>query len=99
MAIKVNLPDGNFKSEIPSRVYEALDSIKESQAGTHYLMVYPDLVTLRAIYLQYTKIQLEYNNEIVLILPYYETSDTVGLFYLEETVLTIIAILILLNIL
>ena len=79
IAIKVNSPDGNFKPKIPPRVYEALDSIKESQAGTHCLMVYPNLVALRAIYSQYTKIQLEYNNEIVLILPYYETPDTVRL--------------------
>lgn len=79
IAIKVNSPDGNFKPKIPPRAYEALDSIKESQAGTHCLMVYPDLVTLRAIYSQYTKIQLECNNEIVLILPYYETPDTVRL--------------------
>jgi hypothetical protein len=50
ITIKVNLPDGNFKPKIPSRAYEDLDSIKESQAGTHCLMVYPDLVTLGAIY-------------------------------------------------
>jgi hypothetical protein len=79
IAIKFNSPDGNFKPKIPPRVFEALDSIKESQAGTHCLMVYPDLVTLRAIYSQYIKIQLEYNNEIVLVLPYYETPDTVRL--------------------
>ena len=38
-----------------------------------------DSVALRAIYSQYTKIQLEYNNEIVLIPPYYEAPDTVML--------------------
>ena len=79
IAIKFNSPDDNFKPKIPPRVFEALDSIKKSQAGTHCLMVYPNLVTLRAIYSQYTKIQLEYNNEIVLVLPYYETPDTVRL--------------------
>jgi hypothetical protein len=36
-------------------------------------------LTLRAIYSQYTKILLEERNEIVLILPYYETTDMVRL--------------------
>jgi hypothetical protein len=42
-------------------------------------MIYPDLITLRAIYSNYTKIQLEDNNEIVLLLPYYETIDMIRL--------------------
>jgi hypothetical protein len=60
-------------------VNEALDALKESQTGTHCLMVYPDLPSLRAIYSKYAKIQLEDNNEIVLILPYYDTPDMVRL--------------------
>jgi hypothetical protein len=67
------------KPKIPHRVSEALDSFKGSLPGTHCLMVYPDLMTLRGIYSHYTKIQLEDNNEIVLILPYYETADMVRL--------------------
>ena len=51
------------KPKIPHRgVNEALDALKESQPGTHCLVVYPDLMTLRAVYSQYTKIQLEDNN-------------------------------------
>ena len=60
-------------------VNETLDAIKESETGTHCLMVYPDIMTLRAIYSRFTKIQLEDKNEIVLILPYYETTDMVRL--------------------
>jgi hypothetical protein len=72
--------DNNFKPVIPPRgIYETLDSFEESPLGTHCLMVYPDLLTLRAIYSQYTKILLEEKNEIVLILPYYETTDMVRL--------------------
>jgi hypothetical protein len=41
--------------------------------------VYPDLITLREIYSRYVKFQLEDRNEIVLILPYYETTDMVRL--------------------
>jgi hypothetical protein len=60
-------------------VNETLDALKESQPGSHCLMIYPDLITLRAIYSNYTKIQLEDNNEIVLLLPYYETIDMIRL--------------------
>jgi len=48
-----------------------------SEYGVHYLVVYPDMNTLRRIYSYYTKMQLEDNNEIVLILPYYETAEMV----------------------
>jgi hypothetical protein len=47
--------------------------------GTHALMIYPDLMTLRRTYVQYAKKLLEESNEIVLILPYYETTDMVRL--------------------
>ena len=65
-------PNGNITG-----VNEAVDALKQSQPGTHCLMVYPDITTLRAIYSLYTKILLEDNNEIVLILPYYETTGMV----------------------
>ena len=60
-------------------VNETLDAINESETGTHCLMVYPDIMTLRAIYSRFTKQQLEDKNEIVLILPYYENTDMVRL--------------------
>ena len=37
----------------------------------------PDIQTLRKTYSRYVKSQLEDNNEIVLILPYYETANNV----------------------
>ena len=48
-----------------------------SEYGVHYLVVYPDMNILRRIYSYYAKMQLEDNNEIVLILPYYETAEMV----------------------
>jgi hypothetical protein len=45
--------------------------------GVHYLVVYPDMNTLRRIYSYYTKMQLEDNNEIVLVIPYYESTEMV----------------------
>jgi hypothetical protein len=62
----------------PGRICEALDSIRKLPPGTHCLMVYPDSITLRGIYSHYTKIQLD-DNQMVLILPYYETTDMVRL--------------------
>jgi hypothetical protein len=56
--------DNSLKTKIPPRrVYDALDALKESQPGAHYLVVYPNLMTLRAVYSQYTKIQLEDNKD------------------------------------
>jgi MEDS: MEthanogen/methylotroph, DcmR Sensory domain len=52
---------------------------EELQMGTHALLIYPDLMTQRRIYTEYARKQLEDNNEIVLILPYYETTDMVRL--------------------
>jgi hypothetical protein len=51
--------------------------MKLSEYGVHCLVVYPDMNTLRRIYSYYTKKQLEDNNEIVLIVPYYETTEMV----------------------
>jgi hypothetical protein len=67
-------PKGNIRG-----VNEALDALKESQPGTHGLVIYPDMPTIRAIYSLYSRILLEDSNEIVLILPYYETTDMVRL--------------------
>ena len=74
-------PKDNYNKQkaILRGVNETLDAIKESETGTHGLLVYPDITTLRAIYSHFTKIQLEDKNEIVLILPYYETTDVVRL--------------------
>ena len=64
-----------------SQVTDTSDAIfKEiglAEYGVHYLVVYPDMNTLRDIYSYYAKVKLEYNNEIVLILPYYETTEMV----------------------
>jgi hypothetical protein len=56
-------------------VKDTVNQIQELPMGTHALMIYPDLMTLRRIYVQYAKKLLEDSNEIVLILPYYETTD------------------------
>ena len=52
--------------------------------GVHYLIIYKDLDILRTFYTQYTKIQIEKNNEAVLINPFYETADSVRQFIYES---------------
>jgi hypothetical protein len=63
----------------PREADEALSWFKKSPPGTHCLVLFPDLTTLRTVYSHYTKILLEDYNEIVLILPYYETTEMVRL--------------------
>ena len=56
---------------------EILDHLFHAEYGTHFILVYPNIETLRETYSRYVKMQLEDNNEIVLILPYYETANNV----------------------
>jgi hypothetical protein len=56
---------------------DALYQLRQAEMGCHYLVVYPNTPTLRKIYSSYTKSQLEDNNELVVILPYYETTYAV----------------------
>jgi MEDS: MEthanogen/methylotroph, DcmR Sensory domain len=58
-------------------VNDALHQINRAQYGAHYMLIYPDLTTLREFYSCYIHKQIEENNEIVLINPFYETTDSV----------------------
>jgi len=46
----------------------------ESIDREHYVVVYPDYDVFRKVYSQHAKKQIE-NNEMVIMLPYYETTD------------------------
>ena len=54
-----------------------LDQLNQTEPGAHNILIYDNLITFRQIYSYYTKIQLEENNELVLLIPYYETTDAV----------------------
>ena len=57
---------------------EASQELKKSTYGAHFLVIYPDLSTLREMYSHYVKSALsDEGNEIVLILPFLETVDNV----------------------
>jgi hypothetical protein len=54
-------------------VSEAVNQIIQAEYGSHYLIVYPDLITLREMYSQYIQRQIKNNNnnnEIILINPF-----------------------------
>jgi hypothetical protein len=66
-----------LRSPINGNSNDILKQLRQAEYGAHYIIVYYDMMTLRQIYTSYIKTQLEYNNELVLILPYYETPETV----------------------
>src|SRR5919112_3625348 len=66
-----------LRNPINGNSNEVLRQLRQAEYGAHYIIVYYDMMTLRQLYTGYIKTQLEYNNELVLILPYYETTGTV----------------------
>src|ERR1051325_1512361 len=55
---------------------DALEQINQSEYGAHHLIVYSNQMVLRELYTKYVKTQLERENKTVLILPHYETTDS-----------------------
>jgi hypothetical protein len=59
-------------------------SQSEDRSSSHNILIYPNIEAFRRVYSSYIKNQLEHGNEIVLILPYYETADKVREVLLSE---------------
>ena len=62
------------------RLYEdeISDQLLHVPTGHHYLILYPNIETMRKVYASYMERQLEEQpNSVVLFLPYYDTTDTV----------------------
>lgn len=53
------------------------EELKNTAFGAHHLIVYPDLNTLRKVYSYYINTALNDKNETVIVLPFFETTDTV----------------------
>ena len=66
-----------LENPISGNSNDVLKQLRQAEFGAHYIIVYPDMMTLRQIYSRYIKAQIEDHNEIVLILPYYETTEMV----------------------
>jgi hypothetical protein len=62
--------------KIRGNVFEITQQLAGIDYGEHVILIYPNLDSLRQIYSQYCRDALE-NNELVLLLTYYETTDRV----------------------
>ena len=58
------------------RINDVLHHMNQAEYGAHHLIVYPDQTVLRELYTGYVKTQLEQENKTVLILPHYQTTDS-----------------------
>ena len=62
------------------RLYEdeISDQLLHVPIGHHYLILYPNIVTMRKVYASYIKSQLEEQpNSVILFLSYYDTTDKI----------------------
>src|SRR5829696_5353606 len=58
-------------------VKEILNSLLNTPTGIHQIVVYPNLEIIRETYFHYIKRLLDNSNEMVIFLPYYESSHSV----------------------
>jgi MEDS: MEthanogen/methylotroph, DcmR Sensory domain len=65
-----------YNKEISGDVFEITHKLDEIDYGEHIILIYPNLDSLREIYSHYCRTAFE-NNELVLLLTYYETADSV----------------------
>ncbi|HEX6029494.1 MAG TPA: hypothetical protein VFY64_10680 [Nitrososphaeraceae archaeon] len=64
-----------LKNVIYGNIKNIIEQLRQAGYGAHYIIVYPDIMTLREIYSNYIRYQIEDKKEIVLVLSYYETVD------------------------
>ena len=58
-------------------VNEAIEQLDKAECGAHYILIYPNLFTMRKVYSNYIHNQIEEKNGIVQINPFYETANSV----------------------
>jgi hypothetical protein len=58
-------------------INDTLYHMNEAEYGAHYIIIYPNLHTIRQLYASYIDKQIEANNEIVLVNPFYETTGSI----------------------
>lgn len=59
------------------KMEDAVITISDADYGVYYLVIYPDMVTLREFYSFYIQRQIEEENEVVKLAPFYEREDSV----------------------
>jgi hypothetical protein len=80
MNAHLNGDNGNSTSDDnkPASEDEISDRLLHVPPGHHYLILYPNIETMRKVYASYIKRQLEEQpDSVVLFLSYYDTTDTV----------------------
>jgi hypothetical protein len=56
---------------------DAVNKLSIEEYSIHYLVIYPDLITLKEFYSYYIQKNIEEKNEVVQIASFYETEDSV----------------------
>lgn len=67
----------NPHSLVQGNAEEIKKVLKDTAFRSHHLIVYSDLSTLRNVYSHYINTALNEKNEAVIILPFFETTDSV----------------------
>src|SRR5687768_13436870 len=70
------LANDESHSPIHGNVESIQKALTETEFRAHHLIVYPDLATLRNVYSYYINTALKGKNEVVIMLPFYETTDS-----------------------
>jgi archaellum biogenesis ATPase FlaH len=58
-------------------INDTLYHMNKAKYGAHYIIIYPNLDTMRQLYASYINKQIQENNEIVLVNPFYETTESI----------------------
>jgi MEDS: MEthanogen/methylotroph, DcmR Sensory domain len=66
----------NIDNEITGTTLDIIEGLNKIEYGEHIVLIYPNLYALREIYSHYCNIALK-NDELVLILTYYETAGRI----------------------
>jgi hypothetical protein len=74
------------KSPTIGSMNHVIEQISQSEVGSHNLLIHPDTEAFRKLFSSYVNRQLKDRNEIVLLLPYYETEDKVREVLLSEDI-------------
>ena len=67
----------NSQPKVSGSPNNLVSRLLKLQLGNHYLVIYPDIETVRKIYAEYIRVLLEDNRAAVLFFPYYDTTDKV----------------------
>lgn len=70
-------------SDYDMDISDIVDNLQSIDYGEHVLLVYPDIMTFRSIYSSFVKTELQDKNNALVILPFYETLDSVRVTLLE----------------